>query len=137
MRAGVPKLSLGVLFALGLVDLGRGGFHWLAPDSGAGIVAGMSLSYPNARDVVFLLALDGIGQIFWGIAYLFVVFRATQLVALALLTEVVRGLMILSTEYWLKPPVAPVPGRFIHIATTVVCGAVLLLSMFRSGKQRT
>ena len=71
MQAGVPKLSLGVLLVLGLVDLGRGGFHWLAPDSGAGIVAGMNLSYPNARDVVFLLALDGIGQIFWGIAYLF------------------------------------------------------------------
>jgi hypothetical protein len=39
--------------------------HWLALDSGAGIVAGMNLSYPNSPDVVFLLATDGIGQICW------------------------------------------------------------------------
>jgi hypothetical protein len=119
------------------MDLGRGGFHWLAPDSGAGVVAGMNLSYPNARDVVFLLALDGIGQIFWGIAYLFFVFRARQLVPFALLTEVARGLMILLTEYSLKPPVSPVPGRFMHIATTIVCGVILLLCVLQSRKQQT
>ncbi len=136
MRIGVQKLSLGVLLVLGLIDLGRGGFHWLAPDSGAGVVAGMNLSYPNARDVVFLLALDGIGQIFWGIAYLFFVFRARQLVPFALLTEVARGLMILLTEYSLKPPVLPVPGRFMHIATTIVCGVILLLCV-QSRKQQT
>jgi hypothetical protein len=137
MRIGVQKLSLGVLLVLGLIDLGRGGFHWLAPDSGAGVVAGMNLSYPNARDVVFLLALDGIGQIFWGIAYLFFVFRARQLVPFALLTEVARGLMILLTEYSLKPPVSPVPGRFMHIATTIVCGVILLLCLLQSRKQKT
>jgi hypothetical protein len=125
-----------VLLALGIVDLGRGGFHWLAPDSGAGIVAGMNLSYPNARDVVFLLAVDGISQIFWGIAYLFFVFRAQQLVPFALLLEVVRGLMILATEYSLKPPVSPVPGRFMHMATTIVCGVVLVLCMLPSRKQQ-
>jgi hypothetical protein len=137
MRIGVQKLSLGVLLVLGLIDLGRGGFHWLAPDSGAGVVAGMNLSYPNARDVVFLLALDGIGQIFWGIAYLFFVFRARQLVPFALLTEVARGLMILLTEYSLKPPVSPVPGRFMHIATTIVCGVILLLCMLQRRERQT
>jgi hypothetical protein len=135
VTAGAKKLSLGVLLALGFIDLGRGGFHWLAPDSGAGVVAGMNLSFPNARDVVFLLALNGISQIFWGIAYLFIVFRARQLVRLALLMEVVRGSMVLATEYLLKPPVSPVPGRFMHMATTIVCGGVLLLCMLPSGKQ--
>ena len=120
------KLGRGVLLLLGLIDLARGGFHWLAPDSGAGMVAGMNLSYPNARDVVFLLATDGISQILWGTAYLFLVFRAKELVPLALLTEVVRNVMLLATEYWLKPPVAPVPGRFMHLATAIVCGGALL-----------
>jgi hypothetical protein len=129
METKAQKLSWGVLLALGVVDLGRGGFHWLAPDSGAGVVAGMNLSYPNARDVVFLLSLDGVGQIFWGITYLFLVFRARRLVPFALLSEVARGLMVLVTEYWLKPPVSPVPGRFMHMATTVVCGTALLLHL--------
>lgn len=137
VRFRVNKLSLITLLALGLIDLGRGGFHWLAPDSGAGVVAGMNLSYPNARDVVFLLALDGISQIFWGIAYIFFVFRAKQLVPFALLAEVLRGLMILATEYSLKPPVTPVPGRFMHMATTLVCGAALVLCMAPSGKHET
>ena len=136
VRFRVNKLSLVALLALGIIDLARGGFHWLAPDSGAGVVAGMNLSYPNARDVVFLLALDGISQIFWGIAYIFFVFRAKQLVPFALLAEVIRGLMILATEYSLKPPVKPVPGRFMHMATTIVCGGVLLLCMLPGEKKR-
>jgi hypothetical protein len=127
LNSAIRKLSLGVLLVLGVIDLARGGFHWLAPDSGAGSVAGMNLSYPNGRDVIFLLATDGISQIVWGIAYLFFVFRAPQLVPFALLTEVLRGLMLLATEYWLKPPGAPVPGRFMHMATTAVCAAILLL----------
>jgi hypothetical protein len=47
MKTGVQKLSLGVLLVLGLIELGRGGFHWLAPDAGAGVVAGVIVSYPR------------------------------------------------------------------------------------------
>lgn len=135
-NGAVRKLGLAVLLVLGLVDLGRGGLHWLAPDSGAGTIAGMNLSYPNARDVVFLLALTGISQIIWGIACLLIVLRAKQLVPIALLAEVVRGLMILFTEYSLKPPVSPVPGRFMHLATTIVCGGVLLLWLLQGREQK-
>jgi len=134
MSGGARKLGLAVLLILALIDLGRGGFHWLAPDSGAGSVAGMNLSYPNARDVVFLLSLTGISQILWGFAYLFVVFRARELAPLALASEVARGLMVLGTEYFLKPPVAPVPGRFMHIATTAVCAFALMLWLLRGGR---
>lgn len=53
------KIPWVVLLGVGLLNLGRGGFHWLAPDSGAGSVAGMNLDYPNRDDVTFLLATAG------------------------------------------------------------------------------
>ena len=83
----------------------------------------------NGPDVVFLLALSGVSQILWGAAYLFVVLRDARLAPLAMLSEVVRGIMVLLTEYWLKPPVSPVPGRYMHLATTAVCAVVLLLGI--------
>ena len=129
MKTPTNRFGAAVLFVLAIIDLARGSFHWLAPDSGAGIVAGMNLLYPNARDVIFLLAIEGISQIVWGIAYMIVISRAPQFVAIALAGEVLRGLMLLFTEYWLKPPFAPVPGRFMHMATTAVCGVALIYSM--------
>lgn len=68
MLHNIPWL---VLLGIGLLNLGRGGFHWLAPDSGAGSVAGMNLSYAIGDDVIFLLASLGLMQVFLGIWYVY------------------------------------------------------------------
>jgi hypothetical protein len=122
------KVMQTVLFLLGILDLLRGSFHWLAPDSGAHIIAGMSLNNPGGKNIVFLLATDGIGQIAWGALYIWVALRDPRNLRLMFLLEAARSAMILFTEFILKPPVPAVPGRFMHMATFAVATLFLLLS---------
>lgn len=117
-----------VIFGIGLFNLGRGGFHWLAPDSGAGSVAGMNLSYANADDVIFLLASVGIIQMFFGIWYLYFAFWQRSLISFALATQVTMSSIIVLTEYTFKHPVAPIPGRFAHWAVLTIAAIALLIS---------
>ena len=51
-----------VLAMLGVLDLLHGCVHWLAPESGAGSIAGMDLSTSSAPNIVYLLAAAGISQ---------------------------------------------------------------------------
>lgn len=136
------KLSLNipwlVLFIIGLVNISRGGFHWLAPDSGAGIVAGMNLNYPNAADVIFLLASIGLIQLFLGIWYIYFALWQRSLIPFALATEVMKNTLELLTEYTFKHPVAPVPGRFAHWAVLIVAAIALLYSLnLRRGEKQS
>jgi len=122
-------LPVAVLGLLGAIDLARGSFHWLVPDSGAGIVAGMDLHNAGAPNIVFLLAADGISQIAWGVLDLLVVFRERRFVPLMFAFEAARSAALLVTEYLFKPPVPPVPGRFMHMATFAV--AVIMYGLAR------
>ena len=51
-----------VLAMLGVLNLLYGCVHWVAPDSGAGSIAGMDLSTSSAPNIVYLLAAAGISQ---------------------------------------------------------------------------
>ncbi len=52
-----------VLAMLGVLNLLYGCVHWLAPESGAGSIAGMDLSTSSAPNIVYLLAAAGISQV--------------------------------------------------------------------------
>ena len=123
----LARLPLAILCALALFNIARGAFHFLAPDSGAGSVAGMELSHPNRADVIFLLGAIGLMQLSLGVIYIYFVLWARQLIALALWVEAARGALIVLMEFTFKMPVAPVPGRFAHIATLVIAAAALLV----------
>jgi hypothetical protein len=41
------------LGGLGTIDFIRGGIHWLAPDGGAGSIAGMNLANVGGPNIVF------------------------------------------------------------------------------------
>jgi hypothetical protein len=129
----VPAL---ILAGIAILNLARGAFHWLAPDSGAGSVAGMNLSYPNAPDVVFLLAVTGVSQLLWGVCYLYIAFWQRFLVSFALGTQAATSALVLVTEYWLKPPVSPVPGRFAHVTTLALSVAGLAIAVVVSRRNR-
>jgi hypothetical protein len=129
----IPCLAL---IGIGLVNLVRGGFHWLAPDSGAGIVAGMNLSYANANDVIFLLASIGLMQVFLGIWYIYFAIWQRSLIPFALLTEVMKNALELLSEYTFKHPVAPVPGRFAHWTILILSALALLLSLYSRREQK-
>lgn len=126
LSSNIPWL---VLLGIGLVNLVRGGFHWLAPDSGASSVAGMNLNYANAHDVIFLLASIGLMQVFLGIWYLYFAIKQRSLIPFALATEVIKNGLELLTEYTFKHPVTPVPGRFAHWAVLIIAAIALLFSL--------
>ena len=120
-----------ILVVLGIINFLRGGVHWLVPDSGAGSIAGMDLSTSSAPNIIFLLAADGIGQFAWGAVYLYIALRERRFMGAIFLLEALKSGAILFTEYVTKPPVAPIPGRFLQMTTFVTTAAIVLLSLRR------
>jgi hypothetical protein len=114
---------------LGVLNLLRGGVHWLAPESGAGSIAGMDLSTSSAPNIIFLLAAGGISQFAWGAVYLYIALRERRFLRPIFLLEALKSGALLFTEYVTKPPVAPIPGRYLHMTTFVTAGAIMLLSL--------
>jgi hypothetical protein len=123
------KLPWLVLLGIGILNLGRGGFHWLAPDSGARSVAGMNLDYPNRADVTFLLASAGLSQVFFGIWYIFMATRKRSLVPVALGLEAAKNALLLVSEYTFKHPASPVPGRVAHWAVLILSTLALVVNL--------
>jgi hypothetical protein len=118
-----------ILTVLGVINLLRGAVHWVAPDSGAGSIAGMDLTSSSSLNIVFLLATDGISQFAWGALYLYIALRERRFMGAVFLLEALKSGAILFTEYVTKPPVAPLPGRYLHITTFVTTAAIVLLSL--------
>ena len=118
-----------VLAMLGVLNLLRGGVQWLAPDSGAGSMAGMVLSTSSAPNIIFLLAADGISQFAWGVVYLYIALRERRFMGAIFLLEALKSGALLFTEYVTKAPVAPIPGRYLHMTTFVTAAAIVLLSL--------
>jgi hypothetical protein len=114
---------------LGGLNLLRGGVHWLAPNSGAGSTAGMDLTTSSAPNIIFLLAADGISQFAWGVVYLYIALRQRRFLGAIFLLEALKSGALLFTEYVTKPPVAPIPGRYLHMTTFVTAAAIVLLSL--------
>jgi hypothetical protein len=118
-----------VLAMLGVLNLLHGAVHWLAPESGAGSIAGMDLSTSSAPNIVYLLAAAGISQFAWGVVYLYIALRERRFLGAIFLLEALKSGALLFTEYVTKPPVAPIPGRYLHMTTFVTAAAIVLLSL--------
>lgn len=69
------------IFALyTLISAVRSCIHLLAPDGGAGSIAGMDLTVEGAEGIIFAFALWGSSQLLFAIIQLLVVFRYRSLV---------------------------------------------------------
>jgi hypothetical protein len=69
------------LFTLAaIVSTVRSSIHLLAPDGGAGSIAGMDLSVAGAQGIIFAFALWGSSQLIYAFVQLAVVFRYRSLV---------------------------------------------------------
>jgi hypothetical protein len=60
----------------------RSCIHLLAPDGGAGTIAGMDLTVPGADGIIFAFALWGSAQLIYALIQLIVAFRYRSLVPL-------------------------------------------------------
>ncbi len=74
------KLPVYVFAALAVISTVRSCIHLLAPDGGAGSIAGMDLSVAGVGGIVFALALWGSAQLIYALIQLTVVFRYRSLV---------------------------------------------------------
>lgn len=74
------KLPVYVFALISIISTVRICIQLLAPDGGAGSVAGMDLSVDGARGIIFAFALWGSAQLIYALIQLVVVFRYRSLV---------------------------------------------------------
>ena len=68
------KLPVYVFALISIISTFRSCIHLLAPDGGAGSIAGMDLSVDGARGIIFAFALWGSAQLIYALIQLVVVF---------------------------------------------------------------
>jgi hypothetical protein len=124
----MSRIPLVVLAAVALLNLGRGAFHALAPDSGAGIVAGFDLT-TNSPTIIFLLASIGVSQFVWGILQAYVVLRERAFVVHLLALQTLLTGLSLANMLWWKPPPVTIPGEAGNIGLFAILVVTLLIAL--------
>ncbi len=76
------KLPVYLFTLIALVSTVRSCIHLLAPDGGAGSIAGMDLAVAGAEGIVFAFALWGSAQLIYALIQLLVAFRYRALIPL-------------------------------------------------------
>lgn len=76
------KLPVYLFMLIALVSAVRSCIHLLAPDGGAGSIAGMDLAVAGAEGIVFAFALWGSAQLIYALIQLLVAFRYRALIPL-------------------------------------------------------
>jgi hypothetical protein len=74
------RLPVYVFTLIAIVSLVRSCIHLLAPDGGAGSIAGMNLAVDGAGGIIFAFALWGSAQLMYAVIQLVVAFRYRSLV---------------------------------------------------------
>lgn len=91
------KLPVYVFALIAIVSTVRSLIHLLAPDGGAGSIAGMDLSVAGANGIIFAFALWGSAQLIYALVQLAVAFRYRSLIpfmyALLILETLLRMLV--------------------------------------------
>ena len=78
---GGTKIAWSTFAALALIGTVRSLIHFLAPDGGAGSIAGLDLS-SGAENIVFAFGLWGLSQLLYALIQLLVAFRYRSLIPL-------------------------------------------------------
>jgi hypothetical protein len=125
------RVAWGVLAALGVLDLVRGGIHLFAPDGGAGQIAGIDLTR-GGDVIVMLFAVMGASQIVWGVLNLLVALRYRTFVPLVLFLQLVQHSLAAWILWIFKPLSVPAPGKYGVLATLPVLAIALWLSLRRA-----
>ncbi len=125
-----PVISAWFLMIAGVLEIAPGCIHYLLPDGGAGVIAGIDLS-AGSETIIRVFAWMGAVQIPFGALLFLIGLRYRSLVPLGLLTVVVvRGLM--SIDAWLLKGAGSdhhPPEHFASPVATVLALAFLVLSL--------
>lgn len=98
------KLAMWVFLLIALTSTARSCIHMLAPDGGAGSIAGLDLSSGGAANIIFAFGLWGLSQLIYAFIQLLVALRYKTLIPFMylVLTFETAGRMAVGV---LKPPV--------------------------------
>jgi hypothetical protein len=116
-----------------MVSTIRSLIHLLAPDGGAGSIAGMDLSVAGAQGIIFSFALWGSAQLIYALIQLVVVFRYRSLVpfmyVLLILETLLRELVgHMKPVHFAHTP----PGAIGNYVILPLAALMLALSLWRS-----
>lgn len=114
----------------------RSVIHLLAPDGGAGSIAGMDLSVAGAEGIIFAFALWGSAQLLFALVQLLVVFRYRSLVPLMYLLLILEVLLRQLVGYMKPATFAHTPpgavGNWVALPLALV---MLALSLWSAAQQ--
>jgi hypothetical protein len=126
------KLPVYVFTLISMVSLVRSCIHLLAPDGGAGSIAGMNLAVDGAGGVIFAFALWGSAQLIYAVIQLVVAFRYRSLVPFMYVLLIVETLLRQLVGH-MKPVVfahTP-PGAIGNYVILPLAVLMLVLSLWR------
>jgi hypothetical protein len=124
------KIALWVFTVLAIVSTARSLIHFLAPDGGAGIIAGLDLS-KGGDNIVFAFGLWGLSQLIYALIQLLVAFRYRKLIPLFYLILLVETLGRMAVGA-MKPPVllqGTPPGGIANYVLLPLSMILLVLSL--------
>jgi hypothetical protein len=127
------KLPVYVFAVIAMVSTIRSLIHLLAPDGGAGSIAGMDLSVAGAQGIIFSFALWGSAHLIYALIQLVVVFRYRSLVpfmyVLLILETLLRELVgHMKPVHFAHTP----PGAIGNYVILPLAALMLALSLWRS-----
>jgi hypothetical protein len=135
------KIPFYVFALYAVVSLVRSCIHLLAPDGGAGSIAGMDLSVAGADGIIFAFALWGSSQLILAVIQLLVVFRYRSFVPfmyLMLMLEVLLRELVGKTKpvTFAHTPPGAVGNQLILPLAALMLG-LSLWSAYRQGSADT
>jgi len=126
------KLPVYVFTVISVVSLVRSCIHLLAPDGGAGSIAGMNLAVDGAGGIVFAFALWGSAQLIYAVIQLVVAFRYRSLVPFMYVLLIVETLLRQLVGHMKPVTFAHTPpGAIGNYVILPVAGLMLVLSLWR------
>ena len=129
------KIPLYLYILIAAVGIVRSFIHILAPDGGAGSIAGMDLAVTGADEVIFAFALWGSAQLVYALIQWVVILRYRSLIPLMWGAQILEtlGRMLVAR---LKPVTfahTP-PGAFQNYIYLVLSAAMIVFSLLNAGK---
>ena len=126
------KLPVFVFALLAVISTVRSCIHLLAPDSGAGSIAGMDLSVAGASSIVFAFALWGSAQLIYALIQLAVTFRYRSLVPFMYTLLILETLLRMLVGHMKPVTFAHTPpGVLANYVTLPLAVLMLVLSLWR------
>lgn len=126
------KLPVYVFTLISVVSLVRSCIHLLAPDGGAGSIAGMNLAVDGAGGIIFAFALWGSAQLIYAVIQLVVAFRYRSLVPFMYVLLIVETLLRELVGHMKPVTFAHTPpGAIGNYVILPLAGLMLVLSLWR------